>query len=64
MKMANMEIRKAAKRAGVKLWEVAAEFGFSDSYFSRKLRKEFSDEEKQKALEVIKRLRLEHEQEE
>ena len=54
--MYNREIREAAKRAGVHLWQVAEECGMNDGNFSRKLRKELPHEEKEKILEIIDRL--------
>ena len=35
--MANLEIRRTAAAAGVKLWQVADGLGIADSSFSRKL---------------------------
>ena len=54
--MCNKEIRSAAKNAGVRLWQVAAAYGISDGNFSRKLRKELPQEEKEKILAIIDRL--------
>ena len=54
--MCNKEIREAAKRAGVHLWQVADACGLNDGNFSRKLRKELPQEEKQNILEIIERL--------
>ena len=54
--MYNREIREAAKRAGVHLWQVAEACGVNDGNFSRKLRKELPQEEKQTILEIIERL--------
>lgn len=53
---ANAEIRESAKRAGVCLWQVAAACGINDGNFSRKLRQELPQEEKEKILEIIDRL--------
>lgn len=53
---ANMEIRNAAKKAGIRLWEVAAACGINDGNFSRKLRKELPQEENEKILAIIDRL--------
>ena len=36
--MTNVEIRREAAGAGVKLWQIADKLGITDSYFSRKLR--------------------------
>ena len=54
--MKNNEIRQAAKAAGVKLWQVADAVGLNDGNFSRKLRHELPDEEKQKILTIIRQL--------
>lgn len=51
--MHNKEIRTAAKAAGVKLWQIAAALGINDGNFSRKLRQELPQEEKQKILLII-----------
>lgn len=56
MSTANMGIRERAKEAGVRLWEVAAAYGINDGNFSRKLRKELLNAEKEKILEIIDRL--------
>lgn len=56
MMRANMEIRNAAKKAGIRLWEVAAACGVNDGNFSRKLRQELPQEEKEKLLAIIDRL--------
>ncbi len=53
---ANAEIRESAKQAGVCLWQVAAACGINDGNFSRKLRQELPQEEKEKILEIIDRL--------
>ena len=54
--MLNQDIRTAAKKAGVFLWQVAARYGINDGNFSRKLRKELPVEEKQKILGIIESL--------
>ena len=54
--MHNKEIRSAAKNAGVRLWEVAAAYGINDGNFSRKLRQELPQEEREKILAIINRL--------
>lgn len=51
--MKNNDIKKAAKQAGVRLWQVAEAYGMNDGNFSRKLRKELPQEEKEKILEII-----------
>ena len=54
--MNNKEIREAALRHRLKLWEVANRCGLSDAAFSRKLRHELPDEEKARILEIIEEL--------
>lgn len=54
--MANQRIKLAAAGAGVRLWEIAAELGVTDSTFSRRLRKELPEQEKEQILSIIKRL--------
>ncbi len=54
--MQNVEIRRTAAGAGVRLWQIAEAMGMTDSQFSRKLRKEFSQEDKEKAFSIIREL--------
>ncbi len=56
MNTKNQDIRQAAERAGVKLWQIADKLGINDGNFSRKLRREFSAEEKEKILAIINEL--------
>ena len=51
--MKNLDIRKEAEQAGVKLWHIAEAIGINDSNFSRRLRKELPEEEKQKIRGII-----------
>ena len=55
-KRANEEIRRAIGAAGLKQWEVADALGVLDCVLSRKLRKELPQKEKERILQVIKRL--------
>ena len=52
-KVTNTDIKVAAIRAGVKLWELAEALGIADTSLSRKLRRELLDDEKQRILEII-----------
>ena len=52
--MANLDIRNAIKQANFKHWEVADLLGISEATFGRKLRKELSDDEKEKILNILK----------
>lgn len=54
--MRNMEIRQAALAAGVRMWEIAEGMGISDATLYRRLRREFSPDERDRALAVIERL--------
>ena len=54
--MHNQDIRRTAAGAGVKLWQIADALGITDSSFSRKLRKELSQEKKEKIFSIIEKL--------
>lgn len=56
---ANAEIRRAAKRAGVCLWQIAERLGINDGNFSRKLRRELPPEERERIMSIIKDLAAE-----
>lgn len=51
--MANMDIKREAAGAGVKLWEIAEAMGIADCSLSRKLRREMDAEEKEKVRQII-----------
>ena len=57
--MSNQDLRKEAKAAGVKLWQIASKYngGITDGNFSRKLRKELSDAEKKKIHAIIQSIK-------
>ena len=55
----NQIIRQAILDADIKYWEVANEYGITDGNFSRKLRKELSNEETKKILDIISKLKKE-----
>ena len=54
--MNNIDIRKMAEKSNVKLWRIADYLGITDGNFSRKLRKELPEAEKQKILTAINEL--------
>ena len=54
--LANTEIREAAKRNGVRLWQVAEVIGIADATFSRKLRRELPASERERVMTVIEKL--------
>ena len=60
--MRNLDIRKAAKEANIYLWQIAEALGINDGNFSRKLRRELSDDEKGKILAIIMHLSIKNEE--
>ena len=54
--MNNRDIRNAAGGYGIRLWQVAEAIGMNESAFSRKLRKELPQDEKEKILAAIEKL--------
>lgn len=57
--MKNTDIRKEAANQRVKLWQIADKLRITDSYFSKKLRKELPQEEKEKIRLIITELKRE-----
>lgn len=55
--MCNLDIRLETAKAGMKLWQIADKLGITDSYFSRKLRKELPNAEKEKIRDIIAELK-------
>ncbi len=55
--MKNIDIREAAKKAGVKFWQIAEKLGINDGNFSRKLRKELNADEKAHIMNIIAELK-------
>lgn len=53
----NEEITIACFKNRVKKYQVAEELGMTDSSFSRKLRKKLPEEEKEKILKIIEKLK-------
>ena len=54
--MCNTDIREYAVKNNVRLWQVAQELHINDGNFSRKLRVELSQEEKQRIKDIIDNL--------
>lgn len=52
----NQDIKNYAKSKGVRLWQIAAVLHINDSNFSRKLRKELSEAQKQEIIQIIDRI--------
>ena len=61
MTQTNQNIRKAAAEAGVKLWQIADKLGYTDSYFSRLLRKELPEDKQAQIMQIIADLEQEAE---
>ena len=59
MKICNQDIRNEIKEAGLCLWNISDKLGISDTYFSKKLRYEFSPEKKAEIRAIIAELRTE-----
>lgn len=57
--MPGSEIRQIIINSGLKLWQVAYEYGITDSNFSRKLRRNFNAADTEKVLSIIDRLKNE-----
>lgn len=55
--MKNLDIRKAATAASVRLWQLAEAYGCTDATFSRKLRHELPEAEKEKLFKIIDELK-------
>lgn len=61
MAVKNQDIKDAAKKSGIKLWQIAEKLGIWDATLSRKLRKELPQEEKEKIIGIIAELAKEAE---
>lgn len=56
----NSDIRQLAKDRGVRLWEVAERYGLNDGNFSRKLRRELPEKEKNIIKGIIEQIADSH----
>ncbi|MBE6011330.1 MAG: hypothetical protein E7234_02085 [Lachnospiraceae bacterium] len=55
--MANEKLKKEIKESGLYIWQVAEAYGCTDGNFSRKLRKEFSEDEEHKIRCIMENLK-------
>ena len=55
--MSGAEIKKLILAAGLKIWQVAKAYGVADTTFSKYLRRDFTDEETAKVLNIISELK-------
>lgn len=53
---ANQDIRNKMENNHIRYWQVAYAYGIDDVAFSKKLRKELSEDEKEKILNIIDNL--------
>lgn len=51
--MKNQEIRQAALRKGVRMWQIAEALGVHENTFSRRLCSELPQEEQERILSII-----------
>jgi len=61
--MTNSKIREYASSKNVYLWQIAMKLNINDGNFSRKLRKELSEEESSKIMHYIDEIAREKESE-
>ena len=59
--MFNKKIRTYAKEKNVHLWQIADELNITDGNFSRRLRRELPEKEKQQMFGIIEQLAKEAE---
>jgi len=55
--VANEDIRNLINNRRLKYWEIAKEYGTTDSSFSRLLRTPLSDDNKKKILDIIEKFK-------
>lgn len=53
----NQDVRIELKSSGIKQWQIAEKLFMSEPNFSRKLRKELSEEEKKIILKIIQSMK-------
>ncbi|MFT3952098.1 MAG: hypothetical protein QM689_09205 [Oscillospiraceae bacterium] len=59
--MTGQETKAFILTSGVKLWQVAAEWGIADSNFSRRLRKPFNEQETERIYAIVEKLKAQKE---
>ena len=57
--MRNQDIHELFNKAGVKKWLVAEKLGIADTTFSKRLRKELSQSEREEIIKAIGEVKLE-----
>jgi hypothetical protein len=61
MRTANEELKAYAKEREVFLWQIAERLSLQDSNFSKKLRRELPEEERERILAIIDQIAAERE---
>ena len=61
MKNANETLKAYAKERAVFLWQIAERLSLQDSNFSKKLRRELPEEERERILAIIDQIAAERE---
>lgn len=51
--MKNRDVKEYAKSKGVRLWQIAEVLNINDGNFSRRLRKELPEAQKQEIMKII-----------
>lgn len=54
--MANREIKEAAKKSGVRMWQIAERIGVHEGTFCRKMRHDVSQQERVEIMAIIAEL--------
>lgn len=57
MKIANEDIRLIIFESKIPMWKIAQEYGCTDTTFSKKLRVELTQEEKDKIISIIEKIK-------
>lgn len=57
--MHNLDVRRAAKAAGVPLWQIAEKLEFSEPTMTRKMRHELPKSEKSRIFKAIEQIETE-----
>ena len=57
--MKNADLRKKAKSAGVRLWQIADALGISEPTMTRMLRRDLTPEKERQIIQIIDQIREE-----
>ena len=62
MQKNNDNIRQAAKDNGVFLWQVAERYGVSEAHFCRVMRKQLTEEQEARIMDIIAEIHAENQE--